>query len=300
MAVQITSGVLREADQREIKRIAEAAQIVDGAPPLSDSVLLGSADGLTHLFVRDDQETLIGYAVVEPNDHVIEIVVAPDHRGLGVGAQLLAAAIATGGRQLWTRGDRRTPHQLAAQAGMIPVRNLWCMARPLEPGDDFQVDLPEPFRMRTFLEDSDTDALLAINAAAFIDLPDQGSWGPDDVAARKSAKWYDPQDVILLENPDGVVGFHWTKVYPDAVTGEVYVLALDPRVQGRGLAGPLLEEGLLHLARRGCQRVLLYVDGDNESARRLYRAHGFTDERVDILYRCADGVSEGSAATGQP
>lgn len=289
MAVQITTGALREEDRLAVKRLAEAAQVVDGAPALSDAMLLGNGLALTHLFVCDGQTT-IGYAVVDPGDAVIEIVVSPDHRGLGVGAQLLTAAIACGGRQLWTRGDRRTPHQLAIRAGMVPVRQLWCMARSLRAGAVSDVDVPEPFRLRTFAEEVDTDALLAVNAAAFVDLPDQGSWGLEDIAARKSAQWYDPADVILLEDPDGVVGFHWTKVYPDGDTGEVYVLALDPRVQGRGLAGPLLERGLSHLAQRGCRRVLLYVDEDNRGARRLYRAHGFVDERRDVLYRCPDDI----------
>lgn len=286
MTVQTTTGPLPEVERIEVVRLAEAAEVVDGVPALSDSVLLGSESEMTHLIVRVNQR-LIGYAAVEPYERVIEIVVAPQHRGEGIGAELLASAIAAGGRQMWTRGSRRTPHQLALQAGMRPQRHLWCMSRPISADDHFEARVPPPFHLRSLETEADVLGLLAVNAAAFTELVDQGSWGLEDVAARQSAPWYDPEDVILLEQVSDIVGFHWTKVYPDKVTGEVYVLALDPRVQGIGLAGPLLDRGLLHLARRGCRRVLLYVDEGNESARRLYSTHGFIDERLDILYRCA-------------
>lgn len=287
MPVEISTGGLPTRQKREVARLASAAEAVDSAPPLSDTVLLAGDPAAINISIRLD-DRLIGYACVEPEDLVIEIVVDPEYRGQGVGAQLLTSAIAAGGRQLWTRGDREMPHQLARRAGMTPVRHLWCMRRSLEAdAGDLSDRVPPPYRFRSFEGDLDTDDLLEVNAAAFTELPDQGSWDRDDIAARQQAQWFDPDDIILLVDGPRLDGFHWTKVHPDGVTGEVYVLALHPRAQGRGLAGPLLEKGLTHLAGRGCASALLYVDEDNRGARRLYRGHGFVDERLDVLYRCS-------------
>jgi mycothiol synthase len=286
MRVHTKRGELDADDRARVTDLATKALAEDGAPALSDAVLLGGEAGMIHLLLVGEDDP-IGYAAVDPTTKIIEIVVDPDRRGVGAGAELLATAIEVGGRSLWTRGDRPTPHQLAKSAGMVPVRRLWCMSRPLPVAQGPAQGVPAPYRLREFVDDVDTEELLAVNSAAFTDLPDQGSWGPDDLAARQSAQWYDPGDVILLERDGRLDGFHWTKVHQDGITGEVYVLALHPRVQGRGLAGPLLDQGLAHLSDRGCTKVLLYVDEENEAARRLYRSHGFVDERLDVLYQCA-------------
>jgi mycothiol synthase len=97
-----------------------------------------------------------------------------------------------------------------------------------------------------------------------------------------------------------VLGFHWTKVHSPEITvadapaaqalGEVYVLGVDPagRLGGhrvRGLGAPLTAIGLEYLATRGLSTVLLYVEGDNEPALRLYRRLGFTTYSTDVVYR---------------
>lgn len=154
------------------------------------------------------------------------------------------------------------------------------------------------FTVDAYRGPEDDAGLLKVNAAAFSALPDQGSWTQTDLDARLSAPWFDPHDLLVLRSPEGIIGFHWTKVHqPGEVglpgsaagsttpVGEVYVLALDPSVQGRGLARLLLSAGAAHLADRGCRQVMLYVDDTNTVARKLYLREGFRDERLDMLYR---------------
>lgn len=292
-------------DRSLVAALAAEANDADGAPPLSDAVVLGSDPHTKHFAVRSADD-LAGYAAVLPAG-TIELVVAPHARGQGVGALLLEAALAHGGREFWTRGNRSAPHVLAARAGMAPIRHLWCMTAELPEGAaprDLSPQAPGganeggEFTIDTYRGPGDDAGLLAVNAAAFGALPDQGSWTQADLGARMSASWFDPEDLLILRSGDRIVGFHWTKVHqPGEVglpgsaagsttpMGEVYVLALDPSVQGRGLARLLLAAGLAHLVDRGCRQVMLYVDDTNTVARRLYLREGFRDERLDMLYR---------------
>lgn len=76
--------------------------------------------------------------------------------------------------------------------------------------------------------------------------------------------------------------------------GEIYVIAVDPDFQGRRLGRELVLAGLESLAAKGVRTGMLYVDHDNESARRLYASLGFTDDHVDRAY-----VADVPAAPGQ-
>ena len=90
-------------------------------------------------------------------------------------------------------------------------------------------------------------------------------------------------------------GFHWTKRH-SATLGEVYVVAIDPAAQGRGLgqvAGRAWACSTCALC--GLDEVLLYVESDNAPAVRLYEKLGFTHAASDthVMYeRAARPLSE--------
>jgi mycothiol synthase len=135
---------------------------------------------------------------------------------------------------------------------------------------------------------ADTEALLAVNAAAFAHHPDQGHMTTEDFRERTSEPWFDPEGLFVAKDQAGqLLGFHWTKVHSDEDPpyGEVYVVAVNPRAAGRGLGRVLTDVGLRHLAGTGVERVILYVDGDNEPAIALYSGFGFHDVRTEAQYR---------------
>jgi mycothiol synthase len=68
--------------------------------------------------------------------------------------------------------------------------------------------------------------------------------------------------------------------------GEVYVLGVAPAAQGMRLGPALLAAGLRYLASRGLAEVLLYVDGENVAALRLYERAGFHRHDLDVQYLC--------------
>ena len=134
---------------------------------------------------------------------------------------------------------------------------------------------------------------LRVNNAAFHWHPEQGGWSREQLESRLAVDWVDPAGVFLAVDVTGeaprLAGFHWTKTVPAAPgqesEGEVYVVAVDPADQGRGLGGLLTTLGVAHLeVRVGVDSVVLYVEGDNTPARRTYERLGFAVEHVDATY----------------
>src|SRR3954469_14466320 len=162
---------------------------------------------------------IAGYAHLDPTDPVAgpsaEVVVHPAHRGRGFGRLLVQAALEAARDhrlRLWAHGDRPAARALAASLGFSEVRRLEQWRRSLRvPLPD--VPLPPGVRLRTFRPGADDDAWLALNAAAFADHPEQGSWTLRDLHARMAESWFDPDGFLLAEEDDGLVGFHWTKLH---------------------------------------------------------------------------------------
>ena len=157
--------------------------------------------------------------------------------------------------------------------------------------------------MRTFEPGRDDEAWVRLNAAAFRDHPEQGSWTLSDLHRREAEPWFDPDGFFLAERGDRLVGFHWTKVHggegdhhehPDGPhaheghghdpIGEVYVVGVDPDERGTGLGRALTLVGLRHLRHRGLPDAMLFVDADNAAAIRLYTGLGFTRWETDVMF----------------
>jgi len=257
-------------------------------PPLSEQALLRLTAGppVRHL-VYDEDATLLGYAQLDPSELACAVeLVATDPL---VASELLDAA----GRlveprllRLWAHGRNSVAAQAAAQSGWQPVRTLLQLRRSLADLDLPQPPLPEGVSIGAFRPGIDNDAWLAVNARAFASHPEQGRWGPADLADRLAAPWFDPAGFLLAVRGEQLLGYHWTKVHTDTAEpmGEVYVLGVDPAAQGLKLGKALLVAGLRHLRERDLGTVLLYVEADNSTARSLYESLGFTVFARDIQF----------------
>jgi mycothiol synthase len=249
-----------------------------------------------------DAVDLLGYAQADRGSAdeppSAELVVDPHHRREGVGRSLLEAVLdLDASTRVWAHGDLEAARTLAAAAGLVAVRELHKMARPLTTDDaaDGAAALPTGYTARAFRPGRDEEAWLATNAAAFAHHPEQGRMTLADLQERMDQGWFDPAGFLLVaaaDDPDGVAAFHWTKVDPEqratsdpeATAGEVYVVGVHPDHQGRGLGRPVTALGLAHLARLGLPEVVLYVDGDNTAALRTYTGLGFRSIMVDVMY----------------
>lgn len=289
-----------------VRALVEAVTAEDGHPPLSDHVLLhlpvGGDDDVRHLLVEDGG-ALVGYAHLDVTDAVSgssgELAVLPSARRGGVGRRLVDALLAEspdGRLRLWAHGEHPGARALAASLGFERARALWQMRRPLsDPLPSY--DLPEGLVLRPFVVGQDEQAWVEVNARAFADHPDQGSWTVQDVLLREKEGWFDPAGFFLACRGDRLVGFHWTKVHGASVEqhghahphahgelGEVYVVGVDPSEQGRGLGPVLTLVGLHHLQRRGLPEAMLYVDEGNTNAIRVYERLGFTRYGTDVSF----------------
>jgi mycothiol synthase len=279
-----------------LNRVSDA----DGVSSLSEHtylhVLAGGGPGQQHaLAIADGRIGGYGHISHDPAP-VAELLVDPALRGRGIGGQMLAEVLQRGGPDLriWAHGQLPAAQILAERAGMVPVRRLCRYTRLLSDLPDRPV--PGQFEVRPFTV-GDVDAWLALNAAAFVDLPDQGSWTRADLEQRLRQPWFDPAGFLLAFDDQGLAGFHWTKVHGGAghdhqSMGEVYVLAVARRTQGTGLGSALTVAGLDYLRSQGLRSVMLYVDSSNVAAVGMYTHLGFTCADCDVQYAVASGATD--------
>ena len=277
-----------------IEALAADAAKVDGREPFTEQTRLTlaarSKTHVTHAVRRDDAGRVVGYGQRDAAG-TAELGVHPDARGAGHGRALLDA-LHSPDLRIWSHGGHPAAAALATGSGLVPLRELWRMRRPLplDAADDppGPVPLPAGVSVRTFVTGQDEDAWLALNAAAFAGHGEQGRLGRADLDARIGSQWFDPAAFFLAERDGRLVGFHWTKVHPatetEAAAGEIYVLGVDPAEHGGGLGRSLSRIGLRHLADLGLTSVLLYVDADNLSAVAVYTRLGFTTESASVMY----------------
>lgn len=289
----IELDTLSPAQQDDVRRLAGVAPGAADNPPISERGMLQLPAGapVRHLLGWSGPE-LVGYAQLDAAESTptVELLASEP----AVGSALLDAARAAAGDRgllLWAHGPSSAANQAALRAGLPPVRTLLQLRRSLA-----DLRLPEPsipagIRIRPFVPGQDDQAWLAVNARAFAHHPEQGSWGPPELAERLAASWFDPAGFLLAERvtPGGtaeLIGYHWTKVHAEAAPpiGEVYVLGVDPAAQGLRLGTLLLNEGLRHLQGLGLTSVLLYVEQSSGTAVHLYGRAGFTVFSSDIQY----------------
>ncbi|WP_051214853.1 mycothiol synthase [Granulicoccus phenolivorans] len=296
-------AALTPEQYRDVLRLTEAAELSDGKAPFNEAALLDlqrreGVDGLA-LMLAYEGPTLVGFAHVDSRFNGVDLQLAvdpahrrhrvartmlgelgldatdPDHRGrLQSGIEL----------SVWSFGDLPPARAWARADGFRKVRELLVMGRELTD------DIPEPdlgeVTLRAF-RDSDAADWIRVNARAFAHHPEQGAITLDDLHARMHEDWFDPADFLVattqVAGREQLIGYHWTKRHSPTL-GEVYVIGVDPDHAGAGLGRKLLHAGLRHLRSRGSERVILYVEADQEYVVRLYESTGFDVINRDVKY----------------
>jgi mycothiol synthase len=292
---------LSNVDQARIRDLIDAATAHDGVAPVGDQVLRELPHDRTRHLVARARDGILGYlnlvAATPDSTAMAEVVVAPDARRRGIGSALITAGLAEGGdgARVWAHGDLEPARATAAAMGLAKARELLQMRRSL--ADLPPVTVAPDVRLTTYSGPEDDAEVLRVNNAAFAWHPEQGGWTEADIAERRGEPWFDAEGLFLAFDAEsgGLLGFHWTKMHgprlggqersdPGNVLGEVYVVGVDPAAQGRGLGATLTLVGLHHLAERGADTVMLYVEADNEAAVKTYRRLGFDVFSTDVAY----------------
>ena len=275
----------------EVLELVEQVTSRDGVRPVSDRTLLQ---------LRHAEHAADTYDLLRSGDRLVGFT-SIDGTGSAEIAALDATDIETlvgvlaqhgNGTRVWAHGDRSIAAAAMRELGLRPQRVLLQMRRPLAD------ELPEPHwpdgvAVRTFVVGQDEAAWLAVNNAAFADHPEQSGWTIADIESREQEKWFDPNGFFLAEADGNLVGFHWTKVHPARPTadrsagapiGEVYVVGVDPSMQGKHLGKALTLVGLHHLRDAGLGEVMLYADESNVGAVAMYERLGFTRYDADTVF----------------
>jgi len=280
---------LSDDEQRKIRELIAAAKEADGIAPVGDQVLRELPHDRTRHLLAVNGDDVTGYLNLTDEPAMAELVVHPDARRRGIGSAMVRTGLAEVGddARIWAHGNQAPARATAAALGLVVVRELLQMRRPLT--DLPPVTLPDGVHITTYASPADDAELLRVNNAAFAWHPEQSGWTEADIAERRDEPWFDPAGLFMAfdVNTDKLLGFHWTKVH-DENLGEVYVVGVDPAAQGRGLGATLTLVGLHHLAERLSDSeqptVMLYVEAENSAAVKTYQRLGFDVSTVDAAY----------------
>jgi mycothiol synthase len=156
--------------------------------------------------------------------------------------------------------------------------------------------------IRSFLPGIDNQAWLDVNNRSFTNHPEQSNWSERDLEIRTKESWFDPTGFLIAEIDKKLAGFCWTKVHGGHThkhsideaehdhdpIGEIYIMGVDPDMQGKGIGRAVTIAGLKYLRYQGIFSAMLYVDEKNNPAIKLYQSLGFKEWGRDVLYRLAN------------
>ncbi|MCU9519388.1 mycothiol synthase [Corynebacterium sp. ES2794-CONJ1] len=279
-----------EADHSALKDLIEEVYAHDHIAPISEGymrILEGKAPGDLEEIRVDDQRAGL---VITDEEGVAEFFVAPVFRNRGVGQQ-----IARGIHEMWAHGDLAPAQKIAARLNLNKTRELLVMeidGENLAGAVSFKLEHGLRFEHMQPNDPLGDLEFLRVNNEAFDWHPEQGGWDQTRLDSARSAAWFRYEDVLLLKKGSELIGFHWLKRHgnlDEGAPGEIYVVGLATAGRGRGLGGPLVAAGLQHLVSQGAQRVILYVESDNEPAVRRYREMGFEIIERHVVYRQTEG-----------
>jgi mycothiol synthase len=232
--------------------------------------------------VVEDGERLVGYADVGRSGEVESAVDPSYDKTGGLQTELLAWVIdrararKVGRIEHWAGTAADGAARLLITAGFAHVRTMWRMRRDIT-GRLPAPTWPEGVALRPFDLERDARVVWQVVQTSFA-----GTHGSHE---RPYDEWAlfvlgEGRDVICAVEDDVVIGI--AAVGPRGGDGHVGQLAVLPAARGRGLATALLHEAFQRDAAAGFAATALTVDGENDTARRLYERAGMA---VDLEYR---------------
>lgn len=297
--------------------VADAASR-DGYRAIDESALAELKAGAKEMphaaFVARIGDRLVAYAHLSfrttRHGWRLDLLVHPEHRRVGIGAELTrhvfdhVAWDGGGTLHLWIPATEEQT-LVGRRFGFKVVRRLHQQHAPLPAP---AMPAAPTVTLRSFTPE-DEDGWLAVHNVAFADHPDASDWTPTDFAWRTAEPWFDADGFRLAVDGDGqILGSCWMKLHRhddpahdltdhvSKLVAEIYMLSVAPRGRGTGVAQAVAADGLAWGAAQGATRAMLYVDGENAPALRLYERFGFRSTQVQTCLEAE--IAPRDAGTG--
>lgn len=286
--MELTESAVPPAGLPELRR---ACMIADGADPFQHAPDFAAdpASGAEFSSIEGDAGLRGAGILWGPiGDRYACICVVPGERLRGLGGTIAEwvrrVTVGEGADVIrsWVAGAGFVTDRFCDRWQGVVARRLMKLTVELPAGE---AHLPEGYEVRGF-RPGDVPALVAVNSEAFADHPDQATMTAEDVEAKISQPWFDPDGLLLAWKDGEPAAYCWTKVHSgtDPPEGEIHLIGTAPVHQGRGLGRAMTLAGLRRLE-NSTRKGTLYVDEMNVAARSMYRRIGFRIERVDVQYR---------------
>ena len=304
----IASTPIDTLTEDELKFLDDVA-VTDGAPEISGGLMaIATGEDTAHeaqtassIWRLFDGEALIGFGIraLQGDRHAAEFLIAPDHRGQGLGERLLTTILDEEPEAwCWSHGDHPAAKHLAQKHGLGRDRVLYQMRTDTGLSLDAlpETQSPEGVEIRSFAP-GDEDGWLSVNNSAFDWHPEQGGQTRADIDAVVTAADFDPNTFVIAARDEEVIGFHQTKITDtddEGRLGEVYVVGVDPRIHAKGVGKALTIEGMRRMVAAGAETIELYVESDNAPALGLYERLGFHVAVAHVAYAPASAEVTGT------
>ena len=306
----IASTPIDTLTEDELKFLDDVA-VTDGAPEISGGLMaIATGEDTAHeaqtassIWRLFDGEALIGFGIraLQGDRHAAEFLIAPDHRGQGLGERLLTTILDEEPEAwCWSHGDHPAAKHLAQKHGLSRDRVLYQMRTDSGLSLDAlpETQTPDGVEIRSFAP-GDEDGWLSVNNAAFDWHPEQGGQTRADIDAVVTAADFDPNTFVIAARDEEVIGFHQTKITDtddEGRLGEVYVVGVDPRIHAKGVGKALTIEGMRRMVAAGAETIELYVESDNAPALGLYERLGFHVAVAHVAYAPASAEVTGTVS----
>jgi mycothiol synthase len=226
---------------------------------------------------------LAGYLFLiaeEPiNRGVIEGDVHPQHRGHGVGKEMLKTAVAHARAMRYdvvhanVSSEATAAQHLLSSAGFTQVKELWHMRR--ESDQAASVGVPEGYKVRGTGPD-EVETLTRLQNAAFT-----GTWGfcpntPEQIAYGLHNLFPGLLNTGLFLDRNGeTVAYCWVRQSSSGDPSYIEMVGVHPDFRGKGLARVITGAGIDYLVSKNLAPIGISVLGDNTPAVRTYEGLGF-------------------------
>ena len=243
------------------------------------------------LWMRDDQ--VVGFAWFDPRDNSIDWQLAPG--GPGCEEEVLAWTMERRGEVIRTQPEQTHGSLLTgapeddAQRIAFLERHGFVRAEPYYVknvlslvDDQAGPAVNQDFTIRNVTGEHEHAACAAVHREAF-----HPSRVTDESYLRlmRMPGYAADLDLVAVA-PDGTFGaFCLCWVDPVNKSGEFEPVGSRPAFRRKGMARAVLFEGLRRMKARGCTMALVWTEGGNIAAQRLYESVGFRAAKRDYDYR---------------